>query len=587
MTIIYITRSLDQYQKTIDNIRDTFVESIKYIVIPPAEVKDDVLEQESRIFSPPTWEKSLQEVLYDSVLSLPEDEKILIVPESRLVSEEFLESLSSVEWSLDSGRVLYEEDGDIWAAIITKGEFFPTGNKFIDWMNLQNLNLVQEDLSKNFPRIRASQKKAAPPRILVFGAENVELKSTPTPESFESDELEVFSFYTSKNANRLIAELDPDTILTLGDSYKLYPELEKLPSWLKQRWIHEEKLNENTGQRCYLHAMTVMAFKSKEYPLISIVTPVRNIGEKLRQTYESVAAQTWWNWEWVLVNDGDDEATDRIAREIVSQEPRVRYYDIQPRSQNRVGEAKYRGFTLAEGDYLVELDHDDMLTPEAIELVALAFEKHPDAGFCYSNYAEVDVNFNNLSYGGESFAYGYGLYSSFDHRGVPHTEQHTPHINPISIRSNVAMPNHLRAWRKSTYLEIGGHSRRMSVMDDLDIIIRTFLTTRMVKIDWMCYWQFYFGLFYNQSTTTNTQNLVRMDIQRRARTICNMYNERIMNRFENYYGVRDWAYWQNPKDPRNVVPVSGDEESRVSYLLRRETIEQHLYSRGIVPIYKS
>ncbi len=587
MTIIYVARTLDQYQKTLDYIRDTLQGSIRYIVIPPVDARGDVLTQDSRVFSPPTNEKTLQEVLYESVLSLPDGEHVLFVPEHRFVSREWMAELSRETWSFSRGTVFYEEEGESWGALVLKGELFPTGNKFIDWVNLRNLSLVQEDLSLKFPRITSSQKKAALPRILVFGAENVELKSKPTPGSFESDELEVFSFHTSKNANRLVAELDPDVILTLGESFKLYPELEKLPSWLKHRWIHEEALNGDTGQRCYLHAMTVMAFKAKEYPLISIVTPVRNIGEKLRQTWESVASQTWWNWEWVLVNDGDDEATDRIAREIASNEPRVRYYDIRPRSQNRVGEAKYRGFTLAEGDYLVELDHDDMLTPEAIELVALAFEKHPDAGFCYSNYAEVDVNFNDLSYGGESFAYGYGLYTSFEHRGVSHTEQHTPHINPVSIRSNVAMPNHLRAWRKSAYLEIGGHCRRMSVMDDLDIIIRTFLSTRMVKIDWMCYWQFYFGLFYNQSETTNTQNLVRMDIQRRARTICNMYNDRIRERFEHYYGVSDWAYWQNPEDPRNVVPQTGESESRVSYLLRRETIEQHLYSRGLVGIYKS
>jgi glycosyltransferase involved in cell wall biosynthesis len=367
----------------------------------------------------------------------------------------------------------------------------------------------------------------------------------------------------------------------------LFPEIFYQPSWLRLRWRHVQSITSDLGDIAYQTAMLSMIDDRKEYPLISIITPIRNIGERLRETYKSVIAQTWWNWEWILVNDGDDNITGEIAQELASIEPRIKYYDIQPRSNSRVGEAKYRGFSLSEGDYLVELDHDDMLVPEAIELVAFAFEKYPDAGFCYSNYAEVDINFNDLSYGGDSFAYGYGLYTGFHHQGIYHTEQHTPHINPVSIRSNVAMPNHLRAWTRNAYFGAGAHGRRLSIMDDLDIIIRTFLTTKMVKIDWMCYWQFYFGLFYdNQSNTTNTQNLVRQDIQRRARTISEFYKEKIKMRFEEL-GKKDWAWEQNREDPRNVNPMYGEAENRANYTLDRESIEQRLYYRGLTTVYKS
>jgi glycosyltransferase involved in cell wall biosynthesis len=431
------------------------------------------------------------------------------------------------------------------------------------------------------------QKKAALPKILIFGEENVDLKSRPREGSFESDELEVYSYYSSKNASKLIAEIDPDCIITIGASEMLFSEIFYQPSWIRLKWMHRLEITPELGEEAYQKAMLNMIDVTKEYPLISIITPVRNIGERLREAYSSVAAQTWWNWEWILVNDGDDEITGQIAKEISANEPRVKYFDIQPRSGSRVGEAKYRGFSLSEGDYLVELDHDDMLTPEAIELVALAFEKYPDAGFCYSNYAEVDVNFGDLSYGGSSFAYGYGLYSGFDHKGAYHTEQHTPHINPVSIRSNVAMPNHLRAWTRNAYFGAGAHGRRLSIMDDLDLLIRTFLTTRIVKIDWMCYWQFYFGLFYdNQSNSTNTQNLVRMDIQRRSRTISEFYNTAIKKRFEEL-GKRDWAWEQNPEDPRHINPVYGEDENRVNLVLDRESIEQRLYERGLVSVYKS
>jgi hypothetical protein len=149
------------------------------------------------------------------------------------------------------------------------------------------------------------------------------------------------------------------------------------------------------------------------------------------------------------------------------------------------------------------------------------------------------------------------------------------------------MPNHLRAWTRNAYFGAGAHGRRLSIMDDLDIIIRTFLSTKIVKIDWMCYWQFYFGLFYdNQSGATNTQNLVRQDIQRRARTISEFYNIEIKKRFEEL-GKKDWAWEQNPEDPRNVNPIHSEGENRVNYVLDRETIEQRLYNRGLTTVYKT
>jgi len=581
MTVVYITRTLDQYQKTIDYTRGLSIEGMNYLIIPPIEALDDILYQDSVITSPTIKNKGLQEVLYEAFTAMPEGEKIVLVPETRLASIEFLSKLP------EESVIFYEEDGGIYGGLITKGELFPTGNRYIDWINLQEIRAEKISLSLHFPRITTMQKKAALPKILIFGEENVDLKSRPREGSFESDELEVYSYYSSKNASKLIAEIDPDCIITIGASEMLFSEIFYQPSWIRLKWMHRLEITPELGEEAYQKAMLNMIDVTKEYPLISIITPVRNIGERLREAYSSVAAQTWWNWEWILVNDGDDEITGQIAKEISANEPRVKYFDIQPRSGSRVGEAKYRGFSLSEGDYLVELDHDDMLAPEAIELVALAFEKYPDAGFCYSNYAEVDVNFGDLSYGGSSFAYGYGLYSGFDHKGAYHTEQHTPHINPVSIRSNVAMPNHLRAWTRNAYFGAGAHGRRLSIMDDLDLLIRTFLTTRIVKIDWMCYWQFYFGLFYdNQSNSTNTQNLVRMDIQRRSRTISEFYNAAIKKRFEEL-GKRDWAWEQNPEDPRNINPVYGEDENRVNYVLDRESIEQRLYERGLVSVYKS
>jgi len=577
MVVICITRTADQYQKTFNYIDSHLSDNAVYYIIPPCGI--NTVLQNSKIKSVAIDELGLHETLYEIFSSFNENEKIVIVPETRVPTSDFIQkALNS-----DHDEFFYEEVNGLYGGWFKNGTFFPCGDKELDWININSLSIIKTKINflSWFPRISINKKKAAVPRILVFGVENLELKSIPREGSFESDELEVFSYLTSENASKIIAELDPDCIITVGESERLFMEIFYQPSWIRLRWMHVNEILPNLGEEAYLKAMDAMISGKKEYPLISIITPIRNIGEMLWQTYKSVSDQTWWNWEWILINDGDDLLTDDIAKEISSLEPRVKYYNIYPRSNSKVGEAKYRGFSLSEGDYLVELDHDDMLTPEAIELVALAFEKYPDAGFCYSNYAEVDADFNDLSYGGDSFAYGYGLYSVFDYKGTLHSEQHTPHINPISIRSNVAMPNHLRAWTRDTYFLAGAHCRRLSVMDDFELLIRTFLVSKMIKIDWMCYWQFYYT-----NTITNTQNLVRMDIQRRSRTISNFYNSMIKKRF-NELGKIDWAFEQNPENPRDANPVFGEDENRVNYTLNREIIEQHLYNRNIITIYNN
>ena len=58
----------------------------------------------------------------------------------------------------------------------------------------------------------------------------------------------------------------------------------------------------------------------------------------------------------------------------------------------------------------------------------------------------------------------------------------TPDINALSIRHIVAEPNHVRCWKKEFYHKIGGHNIELSVLDDMDLLIRTFYMVKMCKI---------------------------------------------------------------------------------------------------------
>jgi len=108
-----------------------------------------------------------------------------------------------------------------------------------------------------------------------------------------------------------------------------------------------------------------------------------------------------------------------------------------------------------------------------------------------------------------------------------------PNINPRTIRHIVSVPNHIRVWEKEFYMSIGGHNRRLTIADDYELLVRTFLQTRFVCIRHLCYIQVI--------GSSNTQHATRDDIQRRVYSISSFYNEQIKQRFEEL-GMTDWVY---------------------------------------------
>jgi GT2 family glycosyltransferase len=218
-------------------------------------------------------------------------------------------------------------------------------------------------------------------------------------------------------------------------------------------------------------------------------------------------------------------------------------YSFSKKTGGIIGEAKYRAAMLCDGEYLMELDHDDYLLPDAVELMVKAFTEYPDAGYVYSDCVECDMELNSMCYG-DDFAFSYGSYYKQTYNDKELDVCACVPVNPKTIRHIVGVPNHFRSWRRSTYHALGGHNRKLTIADDYEITVRAFLMTRFVRIPKCCYLQFYDG--------NNTQNSdggrTRKDIQRRVRSIADKYNEDIKNRFEEV-GMTDWAYDYDPSSP--------------------------------------
>jgi len=100
--------------------------------------------------------------------------------------------------------------------------------------------------------------------------------------------------------------------------------------------------------------------------LVSVIIPAYNAAPFLRRSVSSALGQTYSNIEVVIVDDGATDDTGVIADELATQDARVRVVHQENRG---LAEARHSGIKAATADYIVHLDADDELFPDAVEFL--------------------------------------------------------------------------------------------------------------------------------------------------------------------------------------------------------------------------
>jgi len=208
----------------------------------------------------------------------------------------------------------------------------------------------------------------------------------------------------------------------------------------------------------------------------SLITPTHN-PKYISELYESIKDQTYQRWEWVIWVNGGISSED-LPQEI-RDDSRVRIGSSSLETSS-IGQIKHLAFSLGAGDILVEVDHDDLLTPDCLEELNAAFQDE-EVGFVFSDDAKLTENFTpyNKDLGWTHYKY--------EHRGKELTAMRTSQPNSCSIQYIWYAPDHVRAWRKSVYDELGGHNPEFDVCDDHELMIRTYLHTKMKKVEKVLY----------------------------------------------------------------------------------------------------
>jgi len=99
-------------------------------------------------------------------------------------------------------------------------------------------------------------------------------------------------------------------------------------------------------------------------PLISIIVPCYKQGHFLQEALTSIMAQTYENWECIIVNDGSPDDTDAVAKKFVKLDKRFIY---EKQKNSGLSSARNKGLAVAKGDFIQFLDADDLLEEKKLE----------------------------------------------------------------------------------------------------------------------------------------------------------------------------------------------------------------------------
>ena len=211
-----------------------------------------------------------------------------------------------------------------------------------------------------------------------------------------------------------------------------------------QEWV--EKLEKYT----FSNPIEDDRISTEELPVFSIVIPMFNTKDKyLEPLLKSIIEQTYSRWELILADASTNEERQAVIKKSAEQDTRIRYVKIK---NDGIGRNTNQGIQSATGDYIVFMDHDDTISPFALNEVAIAIVDNKKIDVIYTDEDKMTDN---------------GMW------------RHTPHFKPDWSPHQYLSCNwtsHLSVVRKKLIDEIGGLDGEMDGSQDYDLILRLHAT---------------------------------------------------------------------------------------------------------------
>lgn len=231
-------------------------------------------------------------------------------------------------------------------------------------------------------------------------------------------------------------------------------------------------------------------------PIVSLITPTHKT-DKLLRLYESIATQTDKRFEWIVIPNGEADASIL---------PKKRWIKIVPYTQKNlnIGALKHFGFSQGKGELLAEVDHDDELLPHCVKTL---IDNKDKADFLYSNNIVLDAN-------NKPYVWGPGhnwVIEKYNYKGEECLINKAFPPLPTNFAWQWWAPNHIRVWNKAFYNKIGGHDKSLKACDDGDILCRTMIEGTIHHINDVLY------VYYLHPDNTHANKEINSWIQNHSR----------------------------------------------------------------------
>jgi glycosyltransferase involved in cell wall biosynthesis len=191
--------------------------------------------------------------------------------------------------------------------------------------------------------------------------------------------------------------------------------------------------------------------------LVSVIIPTYNSSRFLTEAVSSVLAQTFSDFEILVIDDGSTDETQDVMRQYGSP---VRCIHQQ---NSGVAVARNRGITESRGRYVAFLDADDTWLPDKLELQMNALSSDSGAGFCYSAFTVVDSDLNPVR--------------------LNHSKRHGSALEDLLLRGNVVGSICTVLCERALFDKLGGFDAGLSQCADWDMWVRMAAHTEFTYID--------------------------------------------------------------------------------------------------------
>ena len=126
---------------------------------------------------------------------------------------------------------------------------------------------------------------------------------------------------------------------------------------------------------------------------VSIIMPIYNVASTVNESIDSALAQSFSDFELIIVDDGGPDNSYELCVARAEQEPRIRI--IRQKNKGLAG-ARNTGIEHARGEYLAFLDSDDLWTSDKLERHVKLLDRNPEIGLSYNGSEFIDDESNSL-----------------------------------------------------------------------------------------------------------------------------------------------------------------------------------------------